>query len=237
MAQWGTILGVWAHPDDEAFCMSGIMASAVRDGDSVTCVTATRGEGGSPDHDRYPPERMGEVREAEMLRCMEILGVQDHRFLDYIDGTMHEQEDEPGIALVESVLRETEPDTVLTFGPDGQTGHKDHQTISRWTTIAFDRAAKPTAQLHYMASTPEWGAVMLPILAPFNIFAPGYPPLTPRDALSIDFILDDALLDLKVEGLLAHASQIEGLVAALGLDSLRAFVNEETFRRYVPSAS
>lgn len=230
MSEWGTILGVWAHPDDEAFCMAGIMATAIRDGDAVTCVTATRGEGGSPDHDRYPPERMGEIREGEMQRSMEILGVTDHRFLHYIDGTMQDQDDEPGIELIAAAMREVQPTTVLTFGPDGQTGHPDHQTISRWTSVAFEREGAPDASLHYMTTTPAWAETMLPVLAPFNIFAPGYPPITQVEDLSIDYVLPSDILDIKMAALLAHESQLDGMVEGLGEETLRRFVAEEVFR-------
>ena len=42
------------------------MAAAVAAGSRVVCVTATRGEEGSLDHDRWPPSEMGPVREAEL---------------------------------------------------------------------------------------------------------------------------------------------------------------------------
>lgn len=42
VANLGTILGVWAHPDDETYLSAGLMASAVRSGCRVVCVTATR---------------------------------------------------------------------------------------------------------------------------------------------------------------------------------------------------
>src|ERR671922_141060 len=41
MDDLGTILGVWAHPDDEAYLSAGLMARAVRNGSRVVCVTAT----------------------------------------------------------------------------------------------------------------------------------------------------------------------------------------------------
>lgn len=46
MDELGTILGVWAHPDDETYLMAGLAARAVRSGSRVVIVTATRGEGG-----------------------------------------------------------------------------------------------------------------------------------------------------------------------------------------------
>ena len=45
-------------------------------------VTATRGEGGSMDEERWPSERMAEVRTVEMRRSLEVLGVEEHRFLE-----------------------------------------------------------------------------------------------------------------------------------------------------------
>lgn len=40
----------------------------------------------------------------------------------------------PAVARLCELLEEVRPDTVLTFGPDGQTYHPDHMTVSRWTT-------------------------------------------------------------------------------------------------------
>src|SRR5438093_2334158 len=71
----GTILGVWAHPDDETYLSAGLMAQAVREGRRVVCVTATRGEEGSFDEERWPTATMGKVRENELMRSLEILGV------------------------------------------------------------------------------------------------------------------------------------------------------------------
>jgi LmbE family N-acetylglucosaminyl deacetylase len=51
----GPMLSVWAHPDDETYLAGATMAQAVRDGRRVVCVTATRGELGSTDPERWPP--------------------------------------------------------------------------------------------------------------------------------------------------------------------------------------
>src|SRR5205823_12258012 len=83
----GTMLGVWAHPDDETYLAAGLMAEAVQRGERVLCVTATRGEEGSWDEERWPTSEMGKVREAEMMASLEVLGVTEHHWLDYYDGT------------------------------------------------------------------------------------------------------------------------------------------------------
>ena len=48
-----TLLGVWAHPDDEAYLSSALMAAVRRSGARVVVVTATRGENGTDDPLRW----------------------------------------------------------------------------------------------------------------------------------------------------------------------------------------
>ena len=45
----GVVLGIWAHPDDEAYLSAGLMALARRAGNRVVCVTMTPGEHGTDD--------------------------------------------------------------------------------------------------------------------------------------------------------------------------------------------
>ncbi len=42
----GTLLGVWAHPDDEAYLSAGLIALVRRHGQRVVVVTATDGDAG-----------------------------------------------------------------------------------------------------------------------------------------------------------------------------------------------
>ena len=50
-----TLLGVWAHPDDEAYMSAGLMAEFRRRGDRVVIVCATLGEHGTNDPRSWPP--------------------------------------------------------------------------------------------------------------------------------------------------------------------------------------
>ena len=87
MRSLGTVLGVWAHPDDETYLCGGIMAAAVAAGSRVVCVTATRGELGSTDPVRWPPgEALARVRTEELENALRHLGVTEHHWLDYPDG-------------------------------------------------------------------------------------------------------------------------------------------------------
>lgn len=226
----GTILGVWAHPDDETYLTAGLMARAVREGERVVCITATRGEGGSMDSERWPPERMGEIREAELMRSLEILGVTEHVFLGYPDIDMDTPLPDEGLDAVVAMMEEVRPDTVLTFGPEGMTGHEAHKSVSAWAARAFDDVAKPGAKLYYATYPPGWVEEWAPRLEPFNVFRPGTPPVHPRDRLAIDLDLADDLLDLKVRAITAHESQVGGLVHAFGEDDWRRAMSGEYFR-------
>jgi LmbE family N-acetylglucosaminyl deacetylase len=230
MERLGTLLLVWAHPDDDVYTSAGIMAAAARAGDRVVDVTATRGEGGSMDEERWPPESMAEVRTAELLRSLEILGVEEHRFLEGpVDVDMQAHLDESGAEQVKAIVADVDPDTVITFGPDGMTGHQGHKDVSRWTTDAFEAVAKPGARLLYATQTPEWTTEWVPKLEPFDIFLPGSPPETPVEELAIHFVLPEDLRTIKFEAIVAHESQVEGLMEVFGRDLMQA-LGEENFR-------
>jgi LmbE family N-acetylglucosaminyl deacetylase len=230
-SDFGTILGVWAHPDDETYLSAALMARGVRDGRRVTCVTATRGEEGSWDEERWPTATMGKVRDAELMRSLEILGVTDHRWLDYYDGTCAEVDQEEATAKVEAILREVDPDTVLSFGPDGMTDHPDHKATCAWATEAFRRAAKPGSKLYYACMTPEWAAEFVPVMNRFNVFmSDDTPPVAPLADLAIVYELHDDELDQKLEAIDAHESQVEGMMNAFGRDFFRKAHKVETFR-------
>src|SRR5439155_3823374 len=112
------------------YLTAGLMAHAVRRGDRVVCVTATRGEEGSWDEERWPTSEMGKVREAELMQSLGILGVNEHHWLDYNDGTCDQVPFEEGVGRVKAIMVDVQPRSVFTFGPDGMTGHPDHKSVS-----------------------------------------------------------------------------------------------------------
>lgn len=227
----GSMLGVWGHPDDETYLTAGLMAAGVRAGNRVACITATRGEEGSWDEERWPTSQMGKVREDELMRSLEILGVTEHWWLDYYDGACSSVDPEEATSKVVAVMEQVQPRSVFTFGPDGMTGHADHKSVSAWTTEAFRRAAPEGARLYYATMTPEWATEFVPVMNQFNVFMePGTPPVTPPDQLAIDFELDADLLEQKLEAIAAHVSQVEGMLNAFGRDYFRRANRAEFFR-------
>lgn len=224
----GTILGVWAHPDDETYLSGGIMALAARAGQRVACVTATRGEKGSQDETRWPPDMIAETRTEELARALAVLGVREHFWLGYPDGGCDEVDVAEGAARLAGVVAAVIPDTVLTFGPDGQTGHPDHLAVHRWVESACPPGSPATV---YWATVPDDWRPFAERLNEFDVFAPGTPEFAPRAELDVILDLDDELMDLKLRALREQPSQTEGLLGALGEEFVRASLSVESFRK------
>ena len=139
------VLGVYAHPDDEVFCAGGALAKYVAAGAEAMVVSATRGQAGQIRSAQIATRHtLGQVREQELHRGCQQLGVQHSLCLDYGDGMLQDLDPEILIAHVTEIIRRFRPDIVLTFGPDGGYGHPDHVTISAVTTAACKRSGDPT---------------------------------------------------------------------------------------------
>jgi LmbE family N-acetylglucosaminyl deacetylase len=220
----GTIMGIWAHPDDEAYLSGGLMALARANGQRVVCVTATRGELGTTDPVAWPPERLAAERTRELADCLAVLGVLEHHWLDYRDGGCAAADAPTAIRRLAELVAQIRPDTVLTFGPDGLTGHPDHRAVSAWTGTAFAAAAPGARLLHATIGQRRE--------APgdeLGIYPPGYPVRTPDADLAVDLVLEPAVAALKAKALAAQATQTGGLIATLGLDAYTAWVGAESF--------
>ena len=225
----GTVLGVWAHPDDEAYCSAGLMALVRRHGGRVVVATATWGEQGSAEPRLVPPARLAHVRRLELGASLAELGVREHRFLGFRDGTCSTVPFATGVARVRRLLDDIRPDTIVTFGPDGMTGHPDHRAVSAWTTAAWDETGR-AARLWYATLTDEfhetWGATNRSTgLFDDTDDVPSWP----CDELAFEIRLPDDVLDRKVDALLAQRSQTQSLVDRVGLDRYRRWWATESF--------
>jgi LmbE family N-acetylglucosaminyl deacetylase len=135
-----TLLGVFAHPDDEQG-LSGVFTRAVEQGAKAYILCATRGQAGQiSDPALATPENLGEVREQELRNALSILGWEPPIFLDYYDGKLNQL---PGGELADAVLRvirELKPQVVVTFESTGVYGHVDHIAIHHATNAAIERS-------------------------------------------------------------------------------------------------
>ena len=224
----GTILSVWAHPDDEGYSCGGLMAIAVRGGQRVVCVTATRGELGSTDPSRWPngPE-LAAVRTRELAAALAVLGVTEHIWLDYPDGGCEKVDQDQALARLREIVDRVRPDTVLTFGPDGATYHPDHMAVSRWMSAAV--AGTNVRVLHQVA-TPEWQAEANKVVASELVMMADREPVTvAASQCAVYLSLEGELLDVKYRAMLCQESQIGPLVSLAGPERYRAMLAEEAF--------
>jgi LmbE family N-acetylglucosaminyl deacetylase len=224
-SELGTVLGIWAHPDDEAYLMSGTALAAAAAGSTVACVTATAGENGeSADDDRWPSARLAEIRRAELAASLAVLGIDDHTCLNLPDGGLANVDQAVGVGMLIAVIKRLRPDTILTFGPDGMTGHPDHITVGNWAAAAAASVASDRYVVLAATKTPEW----LETFASVNdgILAPA-PPCTQADELALEVTLTGNALEAKIRALKAQASQTTGLRQALGEATYRAWITTE----------
>lgn len=135
----GRLLGILAHPDDESLGFGGTFAKYAAEGVETYLVTATRGEHGrlGPRGERGEPVEVGRVREEELRAAATVLGIRQVSVLGLPDGAVDKVAVSTAIRAIVSHIRRTQPDVIVTFGPDGAYGHPDHIAISQLTTAAI----------------------------------------------------------------------------------------------------
>jgi LmbE family N-acetylglucosaminyl deacetylase len=161
------VVAIFAHPDDEAFTIGGVLSAFSDRGATVTLITATRGEQGEIAHPSLAtPDTLGEVREHELLEAAAILGISSVRFLDFRDSGMYgtesnqhpaafiQQSTDAVASRLASMLREIRPDIVITFSEEGAYLHPDHIHIHE-SVVATSQLAPDVVPHLYFSSFPR----------------------------------------------------------------------------------
>jgi LmbE family N-acetylglucosaminyl deacetylase len=231
---------VFAHPDDDAYGVSGTFALRAESGaPEGTVILATSGEAGPiSDPSLASRENLGEVREAEERASWTGAGAAPSlHFLRYPDGGLMSVPREELVDRVGEALREAAPQVVVTFGPEGITMHDDHITIGEVATEAFHllrRDAEPGAfqRLFYVGIPRSRMDRFWEVLREHGIDL-GEPegPFMPRGvpdetiAATVDC---RAVEERKLEAIRAHRTQIEEF-QAIPEPLQREFLREEWF--------
>src|SRR4051794_29948207 len=143
-----------AHPDDETCGTGSVIAAAAEAGADVTVCCATRGEAGEATG-LLPGQDLGEVREAELRAAGTLLGASRFVLLDYGDsgmtgdaaaGTLVAAPIGEVTNRIEDVLRDVDPDIVITLDPEFGNGHRDHVAVARATIAACE--SRPDIRLY-----------------------------------------------------------------------------------------
>lgn len=223
----GSILSVWAHPDDETFACAGIMAMAVANGQNVACITATKGEAGVQDESRWPAAKLADIRARELLQALQIIGIHHHHWLDYRDGCCHQADKNYAARQIAEYIDLYKPDTILSFGPDGLTGHSDHQTVSEWVELAVKHSKHKPTIYHAVQERSLYDNYLKDLDDEFDIFFDiDEPPLREAQECDMCIQLPDEICRKKCQALAAMPSQTEGIVKHLGDDMAKVFSTE-----------
>ncbi|MDQ0200929.1 bacillithiol biosynthesis deacetylase BshB2 [Neobacillus ginsengisoli] len=147
------VLVVFPHPDDEAFGVSGTIASHVKNGTPVTYACLTLGEMGR--NMGNPPfttrENLPKIRKEELKEAAGVLGIQDLRMLGFRDKTIEFEDEEKLTNVISGLINELNPSLIITFYP-GYSVHPDHDATGAAVVRAVEKipaAARPA--LHCVA--------------------------------------------------------------------------------------
>lgn len=140
------LLGLFAHPDDEVFCVGGTFALAAEAGAETMVVSFTKGEAGQiRSADIATRSTIGEVRAQELRGACTELGITHARCLDFVDGTLPATDRAHLVEEAVRIIREFRPDSVYSFDETGAYGHPDHIVMSHVAREACRAAGDPRA--------------------------------------------------------------------------------------------
>jgi len=156
-----TLVAVFAHPDDEGPA-APMLARYAREGVRVHLIIATDGAQGAA-HTSIPPgPELARVRGEEARCAADALGIRPPILLGFPDAHLGTYRDEPArlfrlAARVHEELQRLRPDAVITWGPDGATGHPDHRLVSDVVTQLVRAGAPGVPERLFYVSIPVEG--------------------------------------------------------------------------------
>ncbi|HVX24029.1 MAG TPA: PIG-L deacetylase family protein [Candidatus Saccharimonadales bacterium] len=203
------VLGIAAHPDDLDVGAAGTLAKFAKDGAEVHYLVLTDGSKGSDDPEMTSAQLI-EIRRAEQETAVKAIHGTAVHFLQYPDAGLEVTQDLKRDIV--RVIRQLKPDTVITFDPTclysmerGMINHTDHRAagqaaIDAVFPLARDRLTFP--ELLTEEGLEPHKVTTLLLMLNFE-----------KHNFSVD-ITDT--IELKLDALRAHASQIGDMDMAVG---------------------
>ena len=147
-----------------------------------------------------------------------------------MDAECYKVPDEQATATIAELINKYQPDTIITFAPDGSTGHPDHMAISRWT-LAAAKAANSSARILYAVDTKEqYEAYLKDIHQKFDLYFNVVSPCpVPKDECDLILCLTPEISAIKFDALAAMPSQTQDIMAAFGKETFQKVVDCEAF--------
>lgn len=190
----GTVLAIYAHPDDPDISAGGTLAAWSRAGAEVHVCICADGDKGTGDPAVRPDELVA-TRRREVQAAGKALGVAEHHWLGLPDGEIPDTPDvrERLVGLVRQVRPDAvvAPDPTAVYFGSSYVNHRDHRAVG-W--LALDAVAPAAAMpLYFPAAGPAHRVT--------HLYLSG--------TLEPDVWVDiDATLDAKAAAIACHESQV-----------------------------
>ncbi|MBI4788741.1 MAG: PIG-L family deacetylase [Chloroflexi bacterium] len=139
-----SLLAVFAHPDDESFGPAGTLAKYASEGIQVSLVTATRASAPTAHELAILQPQDIVIGPRDRLCACRTSGVRRGCFFDYRPGQLTRLDPVQIEDQLVRLIREVQPQVIVTFGPHGLAGDNDHQVINKIATAAFHDAGDPS---------------------------------------------------------------------------------------------
>jgi LmbE family N-acetylglucosaminyl deacetylase len=126
----GPVLAVFAHPDDERI-IGPLLSRLAREGRETHLVIATDGSQGTRDFAKIPAgAQLAAAREKEATCAANRLGVRKLHIVGLLDGGLASFEALGKLrSAIAAIVDSVKPAAIITFGPEGGTGHPDHRLV------------------------------------------------------------------------------------------------------------
>ena len=156
-----TLLAVFAHPDDEQV-VSPMLARYAREGVRIHLAIATDGRKGVREHAGIPAgDALATARAAEARCACEKLNIEAPTLMGVADGELYQDANKKTVLEgIARLLADLKPDAVVTWGPDGVTGHTDHRMVSNLVTEVIQRRQTGTPPLYYLGFSSSKAAAL-----------------------------------------------------------------------------
>lgn len=129
------VLAVFAHPDDERV-IGPLLSRLAREGRETHLVIATDGSKGVRDFAKIPAgAELAAARVKEANCAAKRLGVRQLHLLGLPDGGLASFDELGKLrSALAAIIDSVKPAVIITFGPEGGTGHPDHRLVGDVTT-------------------------------------------------------------------------------------------------------